>query len=115
MNKFSQKLAVCLAMICISIPACIETLSAAPAQLDEQSRSLEDRVSELSQQIISAINEVEVTGDFKSAAQKRKIDGVNLTPILKRIERRKAAHDFLKSKGKAYKILRVSSFFRMFQ
>jgi hypothetical protein len=82
-NQSRRKVIVCLAIACLSSLLCIETLSAVPAQFDEQSRSLKDRVSELSQQIISAINEVEVTGDFKFAAQKRKIDGVNLTPILK--------------------------------
>jgi hypothetical protein len=68
--------------------------------------TVEERASILSQKIIEALNEVEVTGDFKSAIQRRKVDdGLNLTPILKKIEKRRLAHDFLKAKGKSYKSL----------
>jgi hypothetical protein len=64
---------------------------------------LKDRVTALSAGIISALNDVSVNGDFDASARKHKIEGVNINPILKKIERRKFAHNFRKSIGRSHK------------
>lgn len=56
--------------------------------------------------VISALNDTEIGGDFDAAAKKHKIDGVNINPILKKIESRKKKRTFLKSIGRGYKSLK---------
>jgi hypothetical protein len=103
-------ISACLISVCISSSIPVSKVWAIPAnslsQSSDQSSEFKNKVTEIAPQIIGAINDVALTGDFKSSAEKRKIGDINITPILKRIERQRRSHEFLKGKGKNYKNFR---------
>jgi hypothetical protein len=95
----------CIAPISLSNRAIAQTATPSTQSATEE-KDLKTKVTEVSTGVISALNDTEIGGDFDASTKKHKIDGVNINPILKKIESRKKKRTFLKSIGRGYKSLK---------